>query len=77
MRNDGRRSNEARKGCSFRGYSDRKENSLSAVNKTFGINLLSYEGVFCKVIKGGTIKKGDSIEVSDTITRVGGNLVGK
>lgn len=39
-----------------------KEDHPSIVSKTFGVSLLPAEGLFCKVIKGGKIKKGDSVE---------------
>jgi len=40
-----------------------KEDHPSIVTRTFGVSLLPYEGLFCKVIKGGKIKKGDSVEI--------------
>ncbi|NLY39201.1 MAG: MOSC domain-containing protein [Firmicutes bacterium] len=40
-----------------------KEDHPSIVSKTFGVSLLPHEGLFCKVIKGGRIKKGDSVEL--------------
>ncbi|NLJ71849.1 MAG: MOSC domain-containing protein [Syntrophomonadaceae bacterium] len=40
-----------------------KEDHPSIVTKTFGISLLPYEGLFCKVLKGGQINKGDTVEV--------------
>lgn len=40
-----------------------KEDHPSVVTKTFGVTLLPYEGLFCKVISGGKIKKGDSVEL--------------
>jgi len=39
-----------------------KEDHPSVVTKIFGVSLLPYEGIFCKVIAGGIIKKGDSAE---------------
>ena len=39
-----------------------KEDHPSIVTRTFGISLLPSEGLFCKVIKGGNIKKGDPVE---------------
>jgi MOSC domain-containing protein YiiM len=39
-----------------------KEEHPSIVNRTFGISLLPNEGLFCKVIKGGEIKKGDPVQ---------------
>ena len=40
-----------------------KEDHPSIVTKTFGVSLLPYEGLFCRVIKGGTVKKGDAAEI--------------
>jgi MOSC domain-containing protein YiiM len=40
-----------------------KEDHPSVVTRTFGVSLLPYEGLFCKVLNGGDIKKGDSVEV--------------
>ncbi len=40
-----------------------KEDHPSVVTRTLGISLLPYEGLFCKVIEGGKIKKGDTVEV--------------
>lgn len=40
-----------------------KEDHPSVVSRTFGVSLLPSEGLFCKVIKGGKIKKGDSVEI--------------
>ena len=39
-----------------------KEDHPSVVTRTFGVSLLPYEGLFCKVIEGGTIKKGEPAE---------------
>lgn len=39
----------------------------SVVTQTFGVNLLPSEGLFCKVIKSGTIKKGDLVEMIYTL----------
>jgi len=39
-----------------------KEDHPSVVTRTFGVSLLPYEGLFCKVISGGIINKGDSVE---------------
>ncbi len=36
-----------------------KEDHPSIVSRTFGVSLLPSEGLFCKVINGGKIKKGD------------------
>lgn len=38
-----------------------KEDHPSVVTRTFGVSLLPYEGLFCKVIRGGTVKKGDAV----------------
>lgn len=40
-----------------------KEDHPSVVTRTFGVSLLPYEGLFCKVIAGGVIRKGDTVEV--------------
>jgi MOSC domain-containing protein YiiM len=40
-----------------------KEDHPSVVTRAFGISLLPYEGLFCRVLNGGEIKKGDSVEV--------------
>ena len=40
-----------------------KENYPSIVSRTFGISLLPSEGVFCKVVMGCKIKKGDSVQM--------------
>jgi len=40
-----------------------KEDHPSIVSKTFGVSLLPAEGVFCKVIEGGLIRKGDPVEI--------------
>lgn len=40
-----------------------KEDHPSVVTRTFGVSLLPLEGLFCKVINGGKIKKGDVVEV--------------
>lgn len=40
-----------------------KEDHPSVVTRTLGVSLLPYEGLFCKVIRGGKIHKGDSVEV--------------
>ena len=40
-----------------------KEDHPSIVSRTFGVSLLPSEGLFCKAIKGGKIKKGDSVEI--------------
>lgn len=40
-----------------------KEDHPSVVTRTFGVSLLPYEGLFCRIIKGGIIKKGDQVEI--------------
>lgn len=40
-----------------------KEEHPSVVTSTLGVSLLPYEGLFCQVVKGGLIKKGDPVEV--------------
>ncbi|MDD5749041.1 MAG: MOSC domain-containing protein [Actinomycetota bacterium] len=40
-----------------------KEDHPSIVTKTFGVSLLPSEGLFCRVIEGGTIRKGDPAEI--------------
>jgi MOSC domain-containing protein YiiM len=40
-----------------------KEDHPSIVSRTFGVSLLPREGLFCKVITGGMIKKGDFVEI--------------
>lgn len=40
-----------------------KEDHPSVVTRTFGVSLLPYEGLFCRVIKGGKIKKGEPVEI--------------
>lgn len=40
-----------------------KEDHPSVVSKTFGVSLLPYEGLFCRVLTGGMICKGDKVEV--------------
>jgi len=40
-----------------------KEDHPSIVSKTFGVSLLPSEGLFCRVIKGGKIRKGDPAEI--------------
>jgi cyclic pyranopterin monophosphate synthase len=44
-----------------------KEDHPSVVTRTFGVSLLPFEGLFCKVMSGGKIKKGDSVEVLDNV----------
>ena len=36
-----------------------KEDHPSIVSRTFGVSLLPSEGLFCRVISGGIVKKGD------------------
>ncbi len=38
-----------------------KPDHPSVVTRTFGVSLLPQEGLFCKVIQGGDIKKGDTV----------------
>jgi len=40
-----------------------KEDHPSVVTGTFGVSLLPSEGLFCKVVTGGIIKKGDSAKI--------------
>jgi MOSC domain-containing protein YiiM len=40
-----------------------KEDHPSVVREKFGISLLPKEGLFCKVLEGGSIRKGDPVEV--------------
>ncbi len=40
-----------------------KDDHPSVVTRTFGVSLLPYEGLFCKVLAGGIIRKGDPVEV--------------
>ncbi|SHG38741.1 MOSC domain-containing protein [Thermosyntropha lipolytica DSM 11003] len=41
-----------------------KEDHPSIVTRTYGgITLLPYEGLFCRVVKGGIIRRGDKVEV--------------
>jgi MOSC domain-containing protein YiiM len=40
-----------------------KEDHPSVVTRTLGVSLLPYEGLFCKVVQGGEIHKGDPVEV--------------
>jgi MOSC domain-containing protein YiiM len=43
-----------------------KEDHPSIVSRTFGVSLLPSEGLFCKVIAGGVIRKGDGAEIINT-----------
>lgn len=40
-----------------------KEDHPSVVTRTLGVTLLPYEGLFCRVVSGGSIQKGDTVEV--------------
>ena len=40
-----------------------KEDHPSVVSRTFGVSLLPYEGLFCRVIQGGQVRKGDSVVI--------------
>lgn len=40
-----------------------KEDHPSVVTRTLGVTLLPYEGLFCRVVSGGMIQKGDAVEV--------------
>lgn len=40
-----------------------KEDHPSVVTRMLGVTLLPYEGLFCRVIHGGAIHKGDKVEV--------------
>lgn len=40
-----------------------KEDHPSIVTRTFGVSLLPVSGLFCKVLAGGVIKKGDEVKV--------------
>ena len=40
-----------------------KEDHPSIVTRTFGVSLLPSEGLFCKAVTGGVIKKGDFVEI--------------
>ena len=50
-----------------------KEDHPSVVSKAFGVSLLPKEGLFCRVIKGGVLKKGDTVVVkqrSDAVCEI-------
>lgn len=38
-----------------------KPDHPSVVTRTFGVSLLPHEGLFCRVIRGGSIRKGDAV----------------
>ena len=38
-----------------------KPDHPSVVTRTFGVSLLPHEGLFCKVIQGGTVRPGDEV----------------
>jgi MOSC domain-containing protein YiiM len=40
-----------------------KEDHPSVVTRTYGISLLPYEGLFCKVIQGGNLTPGDIVSM--------------
>lgn len=40
-----------------------KEDHPSVVTRTYGISLLPYEGLFCKVIQGGKLTFGDTVSI--------------
>lgn len=40
-----------------------KEDHPSIVSRTFGVSLLPSEGLFCRVISGGIVKKGDKARI--------------
>lgn len=40
-----------------------KEDHPSIVTKTLGVSLLPSEGLFCKVVRGGKLRKGDTVEI--------------
>lgn len=44
-----------------------KEDHPSIVTRTLGVSLLPYEGLFCRVVQGGSIKKGDPVEVIENV----------
>ena len=43
-----------------------KEDHPSIVTRTYGVSLLPSEGLFCKVLAGGVIKKRDKVEVKSS-----------
>ncbi|CFX90705.1 Molybdenum cofactor sulfurase, C-terminal [Syntrophomonas zehnderi OL-4] len=44
-----------------------KEDHPSVVTRTLGVTLLPYEGLFCRVINGGKIHRGDPVEVLQNV----------
>lgn len=40
-----------------------KEDHPSVVSRTLGVSLLPREGLFCRVIEGGVVRKSDPVEV--------------
>ena len=40
-----------------------KEDHPSIVTRTLGVSLLPAEGLFCRVLQGGLIRKGDEVEI--------------
>lgn len=42
-----------------------KPDHPSIVTKTFGVSLLPHEGLFCRVITPGMIRKGDAVEITE------------
>jgi len=40
-----------------------KEDHPSVVTRTYGVSLLPSEGLFCRVVTGGQIRKGDPVEL--------------
>ena len=41
-----------------------KEDHPSIVSRTFGVSLLPKEGLFCRVIRGGIVRKGDLVDMT-------------
>ncbi|MFA6893212.1 MAG: MOSC domain-containing protein, partial [Synergistaceae bacterium] len=44
-----------------------KEDHPSIVSRTFGVSLLPSEGLFCVVVSGGKVKKGDKAQIESQI----------
>lgn len=44
-----------------------KEDHPSIVSRTFGVSLLPSEGLFCVVVSGGRVKKGDNAQIEGQI----------